>query len=81
MKCPYPCWYAYMDIPGNFKVKIPKEFILFLKDLHIRCSHNKNSIVAWGLSRGARWLEQLVREHSAYLDVAIIIAGYPPNQR
>jgi len=69
-----------MDIPGNHKTKMPKEFIRFIEDLHARCSHNNNSIGAWGFSRGARWLEELVREHSAYLDVAVIIAGYPETR-
>ena len=41
------------------------------------CSHDQNPIVAAGVSRGGRWLEQIVREYSAYVDVAIIIAGYP----
>ena len=80
LKCPKPCWYAYMDIPGNFKTRVPQEFIRFIEDLHARCSHNKNSIVAWGFSRGARLLEELVRKHSAYLDVAVIIAGYPETK-
>ena len=53
---------------------------MFIQDLHAMCSHNQNSIVAWGLPRGGRWLEDIVREHSVYLDVAIIIAGYPETK-
>ena len=80
MDCPHHCWYAYMEIGGNHKTRIPDVFKQFIADLHAMCSHNKNSIVAWGFSRGARWLEELVREHSAYLDVAVIIAGYPETR-
>ena len=78
--CPYPCWYAYMQVVGNFRTRIPEEFIQFIKDLHVMCSHDQNPIVAAGVSRGGRWLEQIVREYSAYVDVAIIIAGYPENK-
>ena len=85
LNCPMPCWYAYMDVPGNgHKAKVPREFIQFIKDLDDMCrSHKKNFknlMFAWGLSRGARWLEEIVREHSKYLDVAFIIAGYPENR-
>ena len=51
-----------------------------IKRLHVMCSHNKNPIVAWGCSRGGRWLEELAREKGHYLDVAIIIGGYPESK-
>ena len=69
-----------MQIHGNHKQAAPEAFIQFIKDLHAMCSHNGNSIVAWGFSRGGRWLEEIVREYSVYLDVAIIIAGYPETK-
>ena len=69
-----------MQVQGNHKTKAPQEFIQFIKDLHAMCNPNKNSIAAWGLSRGGMWLDGLVREYSVYLDVAIIIAGYPPTK-
>ena len=78
--CPKPCWYANMQVDGNHKVAVPQAFFQLIKDLHVMCSHNKNSIVAWGFSRGGRWLEEIVREYSVYLDVAIIIAGYPETK-
>ena len=78
--CPKPCRYAYMQVEGNHKTRVPEAFILFIKDLHAMCSHNRNSIVAMGLSRGGRWLEEIVREYSDYLDAAIIIAGYPETK-
>ena len=59
---------------------MPAEFIAFLQDLHTMCSDNKNPIVAWGLSRGGRWLEELARQHSRYLDAAVIIGGYPESR-
>ena len=80
MECPHPCWYAYMNVPGNWKTIIPDKFIGFLKDLHAMCSKNKNPILAWGLSRGGRWLEELARQHARYLDVAVIIGGYPESK-
>ena len=85
LNCPMPCWYAYMNVPGNHKEKVPPEFILFIEELHHKCSSShqknfKNLIIAWGLSRGALWLEEIVREHSKYFDVAFIIAGYPENR-
>ena len=43
-------------------------------------SHNRNSVVAWRRSRGGRWLEEIVREHSVYLDVAVITAGHPESK-
>ena len=78
--CPKPCWYAYMQVEGKHKTAVPPALIQFIKDLHALCSHNKNSIVAWGFSRGGRWLEEIVLESSVYLDVAIIIAGYPQTK-
>ena len=80
MDCPHHCWYAYMEIGGNHKTRIPDVFKQFIADLHAMCSHNKNPIVAWGLSRGGRWLEELAREKGHYLDIAIIIGGYPESR-
>ena len=77
--CPKPCWYAYMDIDGDHRTSAPKELIRFIKDLYEMCSHNRNSIVGWGFSRGGKWLDVIVREHSIYIDAAIIIGGYPPS--
>ena len=59
------------DVPGNHKIKVLQGFVQFIKDLHAMCSTNKASIVAWGVSRGARWLEEIVRKRSVYLDVAV----------
>ena len=78
--CPKPCWYAYMNVVGNWKTRVPHEFLQFISDLHAMCSPNKNAIIAWGFSRGARWLEEIVREHSRFLDAAFIIAGYPETR-
>ena len=60
--CPFPCWYAYMEIPGTYKQQIPPEFIYFLKDIYDMSRPNSNTIIAYGLSRGGRWLEEIVRE-------------------
>ena len=81
MKCPYPCWYAYMEVPGNHKTRVHREFMQLIKDLHAMCIRNKNSIVARDLCRGGRWLEEIVREHSVYLDVAATIGGYPETKK
>jgi len=80
LNCGKPCWYAYMQIPGSHKGELPKELIAFNKDLYFMCKHKRNPIVALGFSRGARWGEQLVRENSRYLEVAILIGGYPENR-
>ena len=64
----------------GFKAPMPQELILFIKDLHRMCIPKNNAIVAWGFSRGAKWLQEIVREYSIYLDVAIIIAGYPGSK-
>ena len=69
-----------MQIPGDNKASLPKQLIAFIKELYGMCKHKGNPIVAMAFSRGARWLEQLVRENSHYLEVAIIIGGYPVSK-
>ena len=69
-----------MQVEGNHKTKMPPEFLRFIKDIHTMCKQNRNAIVGWGFSRGGRWLEELVRENSLYVDVAFVIAGYPPSK-
>ena len=80
LNCPKHCWYAYMQITGKNNRKLPDELMQFIRELHGMCKHEGNPIVAMGFSRGARWLEKIVRENSHYLEVAIIIAGYPENK-
>ena len=80
LNCPKHCWYAYMQITGKNNRKLPDELMQFIRELHGMCKHEGNPIVAMGFSRGARWLEEIVRENSHYLEVAIIIAGYPENK-
>ena len=73
-----------MNFEGGHKLPVPSELMEFIKDLDDMCQSQKgrpkNVMIAWGLSRGARWLEEIVRENAKYLDVAIIIAGYPEGK-
>ena len=59
---------------------MPPEFLQFIKDIHTMRQQQGQKIIAWAFSRGSRWLEDIVREHSMYLDVAVFFAGYPANR-
>ena len=68
LNCPMgPCWYAYMDVPGNHRVGVPQEFIQFIKDLHAMCSHKQNLIIAkqpFGSCRGLAGVLGLLKRSS-----------------
>ena len=73
--CPKPCWYAYMNFDsGGFKQTLPTEFLEFVQMIHGQAK--SRAIIGWGLSRGGKWLIEMVQEH-ALLDAAVMFAGYP----
>ena len=50
MHCPHPCWYAYMQVKGNHKTRMPPEFLQFMKDIHAMCQQNRNAIVGFSVA-------------------------------
>ena len=77
--CPRPCWYAYMQwTGGNWKLDMPDTFLQFVQFLRERAGNRP--IIGWGLSRGAKWLIELVSDHSGLLDGAVMWAGYPRHK-
>ena len=78
MNCPTPCWYAYMQwSKGGWKAKLPDELLQFVQFIHSRAKNR--GIFGWGISRGAKWLIELTREHQL-LDAAVMFAGYPQTR-
>ena len=63
---------------GGWKMGLPNEFVKFVKFLRERA--NGRLIIGWGMSRGAKWLIELVREHAGLLDGAVMFAGYPHSK-
>ena len=79
LNCPKPCWYAYMQWSvGTYNLKLPPEFLDFVKFVNSRAK--SRAIIGWGLSRGAKWLIELAREHAGLLTGAVMIAGYPQTK-
>ena len=56
---------------------LPLEFLQFVQ--YINKKAKNRAIIGWGLSRGAKWVIELVREHDL-LDGAVIFAGYPQTR-
>ena len=79
-KAPFPCWYAYCHIPGNAKLRLPDCVPFFLQKLGEICRQTRNKIILCGFSRGAAWVNDLVKEHATLWHVAVGIAGYPRTQ-
>ena len=78
LNCPMPCWYAYMDWSGGgWKLKLPKEVVQFVQ--FVKSQAKNRALIGWGLSRGAKWVIELVREHRL-LEAAVIFAGYPQTK-
>ena len=79
VNCPKPCWYAYMhwDV-GGWKMRLPLHFLEFVQ--FVRSQAKERVIIGWGLSRGANWLIELVRQHAGLLDGAVMFAGYPQKR-
>ena len=76
LHCQKPCWYAYMQWSvGTCNLQLPPEFLEFVKFVNSRAK--SRAIIGWGLSRGAKWLIELTREHAGLLTAAVMIAGYP----
>ena len=59
-------------------MRLPENFVQFVKMLRKRA--NGRAIIGWGMSRGAKWLIELVREHAGLLDGAVMFAGYPQTR-
>ena len=77
--CPRPCWYAYMQwTGGNWKLDMPDTFLQFVQFLRERAEGRP--IIGWGLSRGAKWLIELMQHHSGLLNGAVMWAGYPRHK-
>ena len=63
---------------GGWKLNMPPTFLQFVQFLRERAEGRP--IIGWGMSRGAKWLIELVREHSGLLDGAVMWAGYPESK-
>ena len=78
LNCPRPCWYAYMNWHGGgWKLKLPDEVVQFVQFVKTRAKNR--ALIGWGLSRGAKWVIELVQGHRL-LDAAVIFAGYPQTK-
>ena len=74
--CPKPCWYAYMDVHGGrHTMELPRQFVEFIEMLNRRAK--SRAIIGWGLSRGAKWLMEVIRNNNRLLDAAVLFAPYP----
>ena len=60
---------------GNWKLDMPDTFLQFVQSLRERAEGRP--IIGWGLSRGAKWLIELMQHHSGLLNGAVMWAGYP----
>ena len=79
LNCPKPCWYAYMQWRrGSFKERLPDHFLEFVRFVRERAQGR--AVLGWGMSRGAKWLTELVREHAGLLDAAVMFGGYPQTR-
>ena len=79
LNCPKPCWYAYMQWEGGgWKQPLPLQLVQFVQ--FIKKHAHGRAILGWGMSRGAKWLIELVREHAGLLDGAFMVAGYPQTK-
>ena len=63
---------------GSWKEQLPSQLVQFLKFIKGR-AHGR-PIIGWGMSRGAKWLIELMREHAGLLDGAFMVAGYPQTR-
>ena len=78
LNCPRPCWYAYMNWHGGgWKKPLPLEVVQFVQFVKTRAKNR--ALIGWGLSRGAKWVIELVQGHRL-LDAAVIFAGYPQTK-
>ena len=76
--CPFPCWYAWMQInPSGYRANVPEAFMQFVNFLRAKTHKKQNAIIGWGFSRGGKWLIEIVRNHAQLLDAAVIFGGYP----
>ena len=79
LNCPKPRWYAYVQCThsGNFKAKAPEELFAFIRFLRANTS---SAIIGWGMSRGGKWLSEVVRGHGGLVNVVAIFGGYPQTR-
>ena len=59
-------------------MKLPSDFLEFVRFVYSRA--NGRPIIGWGVSRGAKWLTELVREHAGLLFGAVMFCGYPQTR-
>ena len=56
-------------------MELPRQFVEFIEMLNRRAK--SRAIIGWGLSRGAKWLMEVMRNNDRLLDAAVLFAPYP----
>ena len=64
-----------MNFLGGWKQQVPREFVQFIE--YIAARAKGRGLIGWGMPRGARWLDEIVRTRAGLLDAAAMLAGYP----